>query len=156
MLGDIMISGRTAEETSLDSLQPAEQPSMEDTVVAKRNRFLVASAASAVIAALSLIFFPGDPIFAAGKWVRTVTLPLVASYIEVPVWSKQAFAIVYFGLLLVTIVFLLLALKYHKMEKQQPGLGGRPNLLGAAPLRIEHVIDLTGTKDKAPKPSKST
>jgi len=148
-----MISGRTAEKTSFDSIQPAEQSRIEDTVVVKRNKFLVASAA---IAALSLIFFPGDPLFAGGKWIRIVTLPLVASYIEVPIWSKQAFAVVYFGLLLITIVFLLLAWKYHKMEKQQPGLGGSRNLLGAAPLRIEHVIDLTGTKDKAPKPSKST
>jgi hypothetical protein len=127
-----------------------------DTVEVKRNRFLGAGGVSALIAVLSLVFFPGDPLFAGGKWIRIVTLPLVASYIEVPVWSKQAFAIVYFGLLLVTIVFLLLAWKYHKMEKQQPGSGGDRNLLGAAPLWVEHVIDLTGTKNKAPKPSKST
>ena len=145
-----------AEETSLGRLQPAEQPTTEDTAVVKRNKFLVASAASAVIAALSLISFPGDPLFAGSKWIRIVTLPLVASYIEVPVWSKQAFAIVYFGLLLLTVVFLLLAWKYHRMEKQQPRSGGRGNLLGTAPLWVEHVIDLTGAKDNASKPSKST
>jgi hypothetical protein len=151
-----MIPGRTAEETSLSSLQPAEQPTTQDTVEVKRNKFLASSAVSAVIAALSLISFPGDPLFAGGKWIRIITLPLVASYIEVPVWSKQAFAIVYFGLLLLTIVFLLLAWKYHRMEKQQPRLGGRRNLLRAAPLWVEHVIDLTGAKDNAPKPHKST
>lgn len=155
MLGDIMISGRTT-EAPLGSLHTADQSVTIDMVEVKRNKFLVASAASAVIAALSLIFFPGDPLFAGSKWIRIVTLPLVASYIEVPTWSKQAFAIVYFGLLLLTVVFLLVAWKYHKMEKQQPKLGGSRNLFGAAPLWVEHVIDLTGTKDKAPKPSKST
>lgn len=149
-----MIPGRTADEISLGS-QPAEQPTT-DTVVVKRNKFLAASAVSAVIAALSLISFPGDPLFVGGQWVRIITLPLVASYIEAPVWSKQAFAIVYFGLLLLTMVFLLLAWKYHKMEKQQPRSGGRGNLLGTAPLWVEHVIDLTGAKDNVPKPSKST
>jgi hypothetical protein len=127
-----------------------------DTVEVKRNRFLVAGGVSALIAVLSLVFFPGDPVFANGKWIRFIAVPFVASNIETPAWSKQAFAIVYFGLLLVTIMFLLLASKYHRIEKQQPRLGGRRNLLGAAPLWVEHVIDLTGTKDKAPKPSKST
>lgn len=109
-----MIPSRIVLGIPLDSLQPAEQPM---TVEVKRNKFLVGGWASAVAAALSLMFFPGEALFANGRCIRFINVPFVASYIQVPCWYKQAFASMYFGLLLLTIVFLFLAWKYRKMER---------------------------------------
>jgi hypothetical protein len=98
----------------LGSFQPVEQPM---TVKVKRNKFLVGSWASAVVAALSLMFFPGESLSAYGRCIRFINVPFVASHIRVPCWYKQAFASLYFGLLLLTIVLLFLARKYRKMER---------------------------------------
>ncbi|SRR6266851_1856148 len=111
---DTMILRRAVPGIPLGSLQPAEQPM---TVEVKRNKFLVGSWTGAVVDALSLMFFPGDALFADGRCIRFINVPFVASHIQVPCWYKQAFASMYFGLLLLTIVFLFLAWKYRKMER---------------------------------------
>jgi hypothetical protein len=134
-----MIPCHTEQEIPLGSLQPAEQPMTVETLEVRRNKFLVASGASAVVAALSLTFFPGEPRFTDRGWVRFISIPYVRSYIEVPYWYKQAFASVYFGLLLLTIVFLVLAWRYRKREGRQLWLGAHRKLLrAAAPLWSDH------------------
>jgi len=87
------------------------------TAEVKRSKFLADSWISAVVDALSLMFFPGEALSAYGRCIRFINVPFVASHIQVPCWYKQAFAGMYFGLLLLTIVFVLLARKYHKMER---------------------------------------
>jgi hypothetical protein len=140
-----MIPRRTVREIPLGSLQPAGRLM---TVEVKRNKFLVASAASAVVATLSLLFFPGETVFADGRCIRYIDVPFLASFIEVPYWYKQAFASAYFGLLLLTIVFLFLAWTYRKGKRPRLRLGrGRKLLRAAAPLWADHVVHLTGAND---------
>ncbi len=84
----------------------------ESTVM--RNKFLKCSGASAILAALSLMFFPGQALLADGRCIRSINVPFVASYIQVPSWYQGALARVFLGLALLTIAFLLLAWKYRK------------------------------------------
>ena len=108
-----MILRRILQEIPLGSLQPVEQL----TTQPNRSKFLIASWASAVLALLSLLFFPGEKQIADGTYVRYIDVPFVAPYLQVPYWYKQAFAGMYFGLLLLTIVLLFLARKYRKIER---------------------------------------
>jgi len=84
--------------------------------IVSRNKFLKCSGASAILAALSLMFFPGQELLADGRCI-SINVPFVASYIQVPYWYQQVIAGVFLGLALLTIVFLLLAWKYRKMGK---------------------------------------
>jgi hypothetical protein len=92
----------------------------ESTV--SRNKFVKCSAASAILAALSLMFFPGQALLADGTCIRFISVPFVASYIQVPYWYVQVFAGVFLSLALLTGVFLLLAWKYRK---RRVGDGGQ-------------------------------
>jgi len=79
-----------------------------------RNKFLKCSGASAILAALSLMFFPEQALLADRRCIRIINIPFVASYIEVPYGSQEVFAGVFLGSALLTVVFLLLAWKYRK------------------------------------------
>jgi hypothetical protein len=79
-----------------------------------RNKFLKCSGASAVLAALSQMFLPGQALLADGRCIRFINVPFVASFIQVPYWYEGVLERVFFGLVLVTIAFLLLAWKYRK------------------------------------------
>ncbi|SRR5216683_414835 len=111
-----MISRRTLQEIQLASFQPAEQRA---TTEGKRSKFSVGSWVSAAAAALSLLFFPGEALNADGTYLRFINVPFVVSDIQVPPWYKPAFESVYFGLLLLSIVFLFLARKYRKMDEME-------------------------------------
>ena len=74
----------------------------------RRNKFLRCSGATALLTALSLMFFPGQALLADGRCIRFIDVPFVASYIPVPYWYQGAFAGVFLGLALLTVVFLVL------------------------------------------------
>jgi membrane protein implicated in regulation of membrane protease activity len=79
-----------------------------------RNKCLKYSAASAILAFLLLIFFPGQALLTDGRCIRFINVPFVAPYIEVPGWYQTAFVWVFLGLMLLTVALLMLAWKYRK------------------------------------------